>query len=145
MLFLNITFICSAQNTSANTNSKELKFEDKSKIKTAERNPSEKETEQSVDSVSAEPVIIQRLEYKQNENTVKTEEVKPSVTTVEEDKQKQIATIESYINAIDIKVAAVKNNPEQHRKAKKSGWYKQMEKNRADAVAKKNALTNSEN
>lgn len=144
MLFLNITFLGISQTTSVNQNSKELKFEDKSKIKTAEKNPREKESQNSADTVSAEPVIIQRLEYKQDENIVKTDEVKPSVTTEEVDKQKQIATLESYINAIDTKVVAVKNNPEQHRKAKKSGWYKQMEKNRADAVTKKNALINSE-
>lgn len=158
MLFLNITFLGISQTTSVNQNSKELKFEDKSKIKTAEKNPREKESQNSADTVSAEPVIIQRLEYKQ-ENIFQNESsqennysVNPVLTqksnenTTESTKksiEEQIIDLETYLIAIEKKVEWVKNNPEEHSKAKENGWYMQMQKSYSDALIKRDLLINS--
>lgn len=155
-----------AQTSTDSTKASQIQFKDKSKLKAV----GVKQTSNvgSEHSESNEPVIIMHLEYNSSDASkieVKTEEVKqvevqtettngsseqkqvmvnsksePEVKTVEE----QILILDGHINAIDTKVNSVKNNPEEDKKAKKSGWYEQMAKNRKDAIAKREALINSQ-
>lgn len=55
----------------------------------------------------------------------------------------EIADLDNYIKAIDTKVEWAKNNPEEDKKAKKSGWYDQMATAKKTAEEKKQNLINS--
>jgi hypothetical protein len=55
----------------------------------------------------------------------------------------QFKTVEDadyYIKAVDQKVAYVKANPEEDKKAKESGWYVQMAASRKDAIEQREKL-----
>jgi hypothetical protein len=51
--------------------------------------------------------------------------------------QSRIAAIDSHIQAIDIKVSYVSGDQEQRDRAKKIGWFDQMEKNRKELSLEK--------
>lgn len=51
-----------------------------------------------------------------------------------------IKEIDDYLEAINIKVNWVKNNPEEHEKALASDWYKFMEKAKQKALEEKERL-----
>ena len=57
-----------------------------------------------------------------------------------------IKAVNDYLEAIDIKINWVKNNPEEHEKALNSGWYELMEEAKQKAEEEKIRLSkNSKN
>lgn len=143
--FVGATILVSAQNSN-----EKIKVENVT-LKTA--NPKNESPKEKVinNQEENEPVIIQRLEYtapgysknsSEESKTVNTMDAKvePVVVRTIED---EIADVENYINAIDVKVNAIKNNPSEDKKAKESGWYDQMDGYKKNALEKKTALLNS--
>lgn len=104
---------------------------------------------------SEEPVIILRLSS--SDNVVADEkktEVIPASNNENSDKpivkekpvksiDQQIQDLDTYINAIDIKVEWVKNNPEEDKMAKETGWYEKMNENRKNSLNQKEKLLKS--
>jgi CRISPR/Cas system CMR subunit Cmr4 (Cas7 group RAMP superfamily) len=146
VLILTSGFVFAQVNTNKNQESK-IKYLDKSILKSDTKKT---ETSKPIVAEETEPVIIQRLEYKSEENTSTQKEIISEDPIPAESKEKeiepaktideQIAIQDSYINALNTKIESVKNNPEQDKKAKENGWYEQMEKNKAESLRKKEEL-----
>jgi hypothetical protein len=137
-----------AQVNTENVQTGKIKYSDKNTLKSL--GTKKPEVSEPVVVEETEPVIILRLEYNATENSnifseEKTNEVVPVQEQIEPEKSvdEQIAIQDSYIKAINIKIEAVKNNPDQHNRAEKSGWYDQMEQNKKVAELKKIELINS--
>lgn len=54
--------------------------------------------------------------------------------------ERQLEGVNDLIEAIDYKVEYVKSNPEENAKALNSGWFEQMERNKANALKQKAEL-----
>lgn len=64
----------------------------------------------------------------------------PKVAAADSLQGETIEHLDALIQAIDGKVAFVKNDPEQNEKALASGWYDKMAATRARSVAKREVL-----
>lgn len=154
-----------AQVNTENGQRGKIKYSDKSILKSADTK--KPEVSKPVVVEETEPVIIQRLEYKdpntnnnnsqslevipneakietetenvQSKQMIKNSKSTPEIKTIDE----QIEILDGLIEAIDSKVLEIKNNPEQDLKAKESGWYDQMAKNKKNAIEKQNNLIDS--
>ncbi len=124
--------------TKVESETKSIKVE-KVELKTVEKSKTNSSATEHKSATPTEPVIIQRLEYKAEDNSVQSNDIENQNKEIE----MKISNLDSYINAIDQKVNFVKNIPEKDQKAKESGWYDQMDKNRNEAVAEREELVKS--
>lgn len=53
---------------------------------------------------------------------------------------KSVEDIDSYIQAVEIKIEHVKNNPEQKKIAEEEGWFEQMDANIQEAKKQREIL-----
>lgn len=135
---------------------KQIQHLEKGNLKTTgtikpESNPTQPEN--ITTNENSDSNIYLRLEYKSEESKNTTTEVQNTEvlpeTVVEKDVtpvktiDEQIKHQEELIKAIDEKVKFAKNNPVEDKRAKESGWYLQMEKNKVTANKKLDELNNS--
>ena len=58
---------------------------------------------------------------------------------------KSVEAVESYINAVEVKIEHVKSDPDRKKEAEEMGWFEQMEKNLEEARRQKAILEEKEN